>query len=273
MSQRILIPYDLKPESEVALDHAVHIANKTRSVICILHVVSSDLDKPAAEIALSRITSELANKCHQMPESIVAVGQLTAQVREIAANIKAALILMPTHGLRGWQKITGSLALLVVSETNTPFIVVQSKPFPAHGYKTIVIPVQFREQLHEAVPTFIQFAKLFDADVHFFTQEHNDIIPVGFHLPAIEEAFVNAGIRLHVAHHSETGSFAKSVVRYSSSVNADLICAMNFSYEHLYSMFPRTEEEDLIYNDANIPVMMYTPHAQEDGGMVIPFIM
>lgn len=273
MSQRILIPYDLKSDSEIVLDHAIHIANKTKATLCLLHVVSNESEKPSAEIALSHALSSLAEKCHTLPESMVAVGQLTVEIKSAAEGIGASLIIMPTHGLRGWQKLTGSLALLVVSETGIPFVVVQSKAYPSHGYKTIVVPVQFREQLHEAIPTFIQFAQLFDADVHLFTQEQEDIIDAGFHLPAIEESFVKAGIRLHIAHNPNTGSFAKNVIRYSSSVNADLICAMNFSYEHLYSMFPRVEEEDFIYNDANIPVLMYTPQQTANGGMAVPFLM
>jgi hypothetical protein len=160
----------------------------------------------------------------------------------------------------------------VATESHVPIIIVQSKPIPAHGFKTMVMPVQFREQLHEAVPVFTAMAKLFDADIHFFTQANDDIVPAGFRLQDIEDAFVKAGLRLHIAQSPNAGSFASNLIRYSTSVNADLICAMNFSYEHLYSMFPRTDEEDLIYNDANIPVLLYTPQHQNDAP-VVPFMM
>jgi hypothetical protein len=40
---------------------------------------------------------------------------------------------------------------------------------------------------------------------------------------------------------------------------------VNFAYEFLYTLFPRTEEENLIYNDAQIPVMLITPEKRDDG--------
>jgi hypothetical protein len=58
--------------------------------------------------------------------------------------------------------------------------------------------------------------------------------------------------------------FAKSVTHFAASIDADLICAVNFSYDYLYSLFPRVEEEDLIYNEAQIPVLMITPEQRED---------
>jgi hypothetical protein len=64
--------------------------------------------------------------------------------------------------------------------------------------------------------------------------------------------------------------FAKSVVAYAATVDADLICAVNFSFEYLYTLFPRTEEEDLIYNEAQIPVLLITPEQQDDAVYYIP---
>ena len=70
------------------------------------------------------------------------------------------------------------------------------------------------------------------------------------------------GITLHEVHHSK--HFTKELVRYAAAIEADLICAINFSYEYLYTLFPRTDEEDLIYNDPQIPVLLITPHNQDE---------
>jgi hypothetical protein len=45
---------------------------------------------------------------------------------------------------------------------------------------------------------------------------------------------------------------------------------VNFSFEYLYTLFPRTEEEDLIYNEAQIPVLLITPEQQDDSVYYIP---
>jgi hypothetical protein len=49
-----------------------------------------------------------------------------------------------------------------------------------------------------------------------------------------------------------------------------MICGLNFSFEYLYTLFPRAEEEDLIYNEAQIPVLLLTPEVQEDMAYTIP---
>jgi hypothetical protein len=71
--------------------------------------------------------------------------------------------------------------------------------------------------------------------------------------------------------HAERGaSFAKAVVHYAAGVDADLICAVNYSYEYLYTLFPRAEEEDLIYNEPQIPVLLLTPEVEDSSTYTIP---
>jgi hypothetical protein len=178
---------------------------------------------------------------------------------------------MPTHGMRGMQRITGSLALKVVSESTTPFIVVQQRPIRSEGYKKIVIPVTFRQQLLEEASFFAEMAKLFNSEVYFIAQQvasfnHSDDELI----TKVEEVFSSANIPFSMHIEKDQRPFAKSVVAYAATVDADLICAVNFSFEYLYTLFPRTEEEDLIYNEAQIPVLLITPEQQDDSVYFIP---
>jgi hypothetical protein len=86
----------------------------------------------------------------------------------------------------------------------------------------------------------------------------------------VEDTFRAANIPFSMHLETEHKPFAKSVVAYAASVDADLICAVNFSFEYLYTLFPRTEEEDLIYNEAQIPVLLITPEQQDDSVYYIP---
>ena len=83
-------------------------------------------------------------------------------------------------------------------------------------------------------------------------------------LSGIKKHFSDHQISVEIHEVAHTNHFTKELVRYAASIEADLICAINFSYEYLYTLFPRTEEEDLIYNDPQIPVLLITPHNQDE---------
>ena len=48
---------------------------------------------------------------------------------------------MGTHGASRWQKITGSNALKVITNSPVPFIIVQEKLIQDSGYDHIVVPL------------------------------------------------------------------------------------------------------------------------------------
>jgi hypothetical protein len=110
---------------------------------------------------------------------------------------------------------------------------------------------------------------LFSGEVYFIAQQiasGNDEELI----TKLEGIFSAANIPFSLHIDDDNKPFAKSVVAYAATVDADLICAVNFSFEYLYTLFPRTEEEDLIYNEAQIPVLLITPDQQDDSVYFIP---
>lgn len=266
---RILIPFDLKEESFNAIMHAEFIARIANSELVLLHLVKHESDIPYAQNELNKWAERVKQSFEGTVKTIVEEGELSTTIDEIAKLQHCGLVVMPTHGMRGLQRITGSLALKVVSESTTPFIVVQQRQVRAEGYKKIVIPVTFRQQLVEEASFFASMAKLFSSEVYFIAQEvasgHDQEL-----ISKVENIFTEANIAFSLHIESEHRPFAKSVVAYAAAVDADLICAVNFSFEYLYTLFPRTEEEDLIYNEAQIPVLLITPEQQDDAVYYIP---
>jgi nucleotide-binding universal stress UspA family protein len=266
---RILIPFDLREDSYNALLHAEFIARLANSEIVLLHLVKNESDIPHAQNELNKWADRLRETFEGTVKTIVEEGELSSTVDEIAKLQHCGLVVMPTHGMRGMQRITGSLALKVVSESTTPFIVVQQRHIRSEGYKKIVIPVTFRQQLLEEATFFAEMAKLFNGEVYFIAQQvasDNDEELIA----KVEGVFSNANIPFSMHIEKDQRPFAKSVVNYAASVDADLICAVNFSFEYLYTLFPRTEEEDLIYNEAQIPVLLITPEQLDDSVYFIP---
>jgi hypothetical protein len=52
---------------------------------------------------------------------------------------------MGTHGAHGWQHITGSHALKVVTNSTTPFVIVQEARINKSGYDDIVVPLDLHK--------------------------------------------------------------------------------------------------------------------------------
>jgi hypothetical protein len=133
--------------------------------------VKHESDIPPAQNELNKWAERIRATFEGSVKTIVEAGDLSTTVDEIAKLQHCGLVLMPTHGMRGMQRITGSLALKVVSESTTPFIVVQQRPIRSEGYKKIVIPVTFRQQLLEEASFFAEMAKLFNSEVYFIAQQ------------------------------------------------------------------------------------------------------
>ena len=262
--KKILVPCDLKEESFVALHHASHIAALSGAEIALLHLEFSDRALEASKSALDVWADRLRATFNGTVSTHVRKGGIVGEIPTFAKEQECGLVIMPTHGMRGMQKLTGSLALRVVSESHIPFIIVQERDIRPQGYKKLVIPVDYRHQLLDEAKAFVQVAKLFGAEVHLVLKRVNAEVMDESMLAGLKKLFEehHIGITLHEVHHAS--HFTKELVRYAASIEADLICAINFSYEYLYTLFPRTEEEDLIYNDPQIPVLLITPQNQDE---------
>ena len=55
------------------------------------------------------------------------------------------------------------------------------------------------------------------------------------------------------------GNFAKQVCKYAATVDADLICIMNLYENSLMGMLGGSYEQQIITNDAQIPVLVVNP--------------
>jgi nucleotide-binding universal stress UspA family protein len=267
---RVLVPCDFKEESKIALNHALQLASRTNAHVILLHITSDIKEAMSDGNRMDEWISYAKTKYQGEISSIVEHRELIEGIGEIASRESCELIVMATHGMRGWQHVTGSLALRVISESKVPCIVVQQREMRERGYQKIVIPIQWRTQILEEIPVIIQLAKRFSSDV-FLLGLKDDVSSAYLDLmEKVHEQFESEGIKVATVIEEGGGNVAHKVTRYAASVEADLICSINFSYEYLYTLFPRAEEEDLIYNDAQIPVMLLTPEIQVNQAYEVP---
>lgn len=266
---KILVPSDLQEVSYIALEHAAAVATKHNAEIVLLHIAKDASRADEAQVVLNKWIDQIRSTFSGNIAVLIESGNFIDEIAPIAEREKCQLVVMPTHGIQGMQHVTGSRALKVVTEGQVPFIVVQRRGIRSQGYKKMVIPITYRNQVLSEVNLFVDLAKFFESDVHLVAKHEEDKYDENV-LAQVVEKFETAGIPFQLIHDADGGNFAKHVVEHAASVDADLICAVNFAYENLYTLFPRTEEEDLIYNEAQIPVLLVTPEITNDSIYYIP---
>ncbi len=265
----ILVPTDFSEVCENAVAHSIGIAKHIKHKIVLLHIVNEDTKQYLEDnkLAISNIEQKLKEqveniyKEHNVEASyLIKEGKLFKQVQKAVSEVGAKMIVLGTHGKVGFQRITGSYALKVISRTNVPTIVVQKKGLH-RPYKKIVFPVTTDTQDRQKVNWAIFIAKTFDATIHIFPRRESEkyqkkkIMSV---VKQIKVIFDKHGIK-YVDKVSEegAGNFAKQVIDYAVINEADLIMTM-VSSERFFHFFD-SQDEQIIFNTSQIPVICINP--------------
>ena len=148
--KRILVPVDGSPTSNGGLDEAMRLARAGSSKIRLLHIVDDtvafntgdgagvnyvlDALRKSAEEALSS-AAERVRRARIEPETELvenATGRVADAIVERAKRWRADLIVMGTHGRRGFDRLLiGSNAELVVRHSAVPVLLVPAGRTPA----------------------------------------------------------------------------------------------------------------------------------------------
>ena len=143
LERPIIVPWDFSQVAENAFQHAVNISKVVNREILLLHIVHEERDKDAKAIELKASTDKLAKEYGKKPSFEVVTGSIFHAIGETAKELKAEMIIMGTHGMKGAQKLFGSKALKVVVSSRIPFLVVQDKP-AKNTIDTILLPIDFK---------------------------------------------------------------------------------------------------------------------------------
>ncbi|NJK85049.1 MAG: universal stress protein [Bacteroidales bacterium] len=127
-SDLILVTWDFTDKSYMALEHAISIARRIKHDIAIIHIVKKETDIPVAERQIHDAVRKSFENLQIKPQIFVKEGTIFNTIAEMTEEIKARMVVMGTHGMKGMQKILGSWALKVIAGSKSPFIVVQDKP-------------------------------------------------------------------------------------------------------------------------------------------------
>lgn len=261
--KKILVPTDFTKVSETALGHALLMGKTINAEIHVIHIIDNKKNINEARMRLDALKTLIKQENGVDICTIVRIGSIFEDIDKVATEIDASLIIMGTHGLRGMQFLTGSRALKIVTESSVPFIVVQERPIRPHGYHKLVVPLDLHKETKQKLSLVADMANYFGSKVFLISPGETDEFlrnQLNRNMRFAEEYFSSKNIPFETEiTESKSDGFVKSLLKYSAGVEADLICIMNFYDNSIMSIFNQSYEQQVITNEAQIPVLCVNP--------------
>jgi len=268
---RILVPTDFSEACENAIKHAVLFSKSFDGSVYILHVLDGGDKSSKVRTAddetnsfFSDIESQAIDLINALSKSfpdvniipVVRKGDIFTVINAVAEEFDVDLIILGTHGKKGFQKIIGSYALKVIDSTKVSVIVVQADAV-MDGFSNIVFPVNINVEDRQKAESAILLARETGATIHLFPKTETiaaNKTKLQNVLRQLKAFFDKYSVSSIIVENEETsGSFENQIIQYSLMVNADLILILSDPSSH----FPLlgNKEENLMFNSSLIPVM------------------
>jgi len=263
MSTKLLVPTDFTEVAHTAIQHAVKLGEIINAEIILLNVVKDKEDVVNATKKL-KLEEQYAKSIIENTKikSIVRVGNIFDDIGDAASEVGANLIFMGTHGASGWQKVTGSYALKVITNSSVPFIVVQDEMMKDSGYDSIVVPLDLNKETKQKLEIVGSVAHYFDSEVHLITPRESDEFlrnKLKANLIWAKKYLTNKQVKCST-HVADKGSkFIDEIAKLSVEVDADLISIMNLQSNSLMGVLGNSYQQEIITNKQKVPVLCVNP--------------
>lgn len=260
-----LVPHDLSEVGNTALDYALFLGTHVHAEILLVHLVDNKAKIQGIEDKLNAIIATRTIPSGTIVKPCVELGDIFTDINKIANREHAQLILMGTHGAKGFQKLTGSHAMKVITSCEIPFIIVQ-KDTKHTDIRNIVVPIDLTKESLQIVSSAGDLAKMFNGTVHVIGEKHNDeglSQQTKNRVLLIRNKYDEKGVSCQVNLLKSGGSFAKKVLEYAREQKSDVI-AIAYHSESLLPQFD-TFAQGLITNEAKLPCMIIA--AKQSGNL------
>lgn len=269
----IIVPCDFTEEAANALHHASTIAKAGNDEVRLLHIINRESkSKLKKEGQIEEVVENKLREWAQKNEATYGVpttyhaeeGSIFSAIGEYTADVNAQIAVMGTHGVKGVQHIVGAFAIRVVTSSPVPVVIVQRKGSADGGYKKIVVPIDDNKYGKNKILHAMAMAKYFNGEIVLFAAISSDEYTqktINLSVHQAESFLTKNEIPFRIEkEESREGSFAKQLIRYSGEIEADLIViSTRQDTVALQNLIVGNNEEEVINNDAQIPVMCVNP--------------
>ena len=272
MSKKALIvPHDFTDVADAALKHALVTASIVNADVHVLHVVDKRSEISKSEKTLKDRISKIENNKNVIIVAHTRVGNIFDDIGDFATELHAELIFMGTHGAHGWQHISGSHALKVVTQSAVPFVVVQNDSVQENGYDDIVVPLDLHKETKQKLTVVANMAKYFNSKVHVIIPDEKDeylLNTVKANIIFANKFFAERNIEI-TTQLASSKDFDKEVVKHAKKINADLIAIMNLQKNSILGTLSGKHEQNMLTNTEEIPVLIVNPVTSSNAGLAM----
>jgi hypothetical protein len=149
-------------------------------------------------------------------------------------------------------------------------VVVQERNIKPHGYRNIVVPLDLHKETRQKVALVADMAKYFNSKVHVVTPRESDEFlhnQLENHIRFAKQYFGERGVELEASMaDGDSGDFVNGVLRYAQRIDADLLAIMNLAQGNIFGVLGVPYEQEVITNEAQLPVMLMNPRETSTGG-------
>lgn len=241
---RILVPVDFSPTSQMAFRYAVDIASRLNGSVILYHLFTpgkkstigeaeniKDYNEQKEKISLKRLQrlkKKVLSDNAEVPVSTL-VGRIpvTDNILGFAEHNQIDLIVMGTQGASGLKKIiVGSVASKVMEKSNIPVLLIPEK-FQWKLPENIVFTTSFNSADTRALPIVFEIAKLYralvtfvnlldPADQHYETEQKK----IELYAYSIQRIFNDSPIQFH---QMKTDSVIKTMKSLYDEIPYDML--------------------------------------------------
>jgi nucleotide-binding universal stress UspA family protein len=273
--KKIIIPVDFSKHSEYALETAAALAKQHNSELIVMHMLelsesmfsSSSSERNEETAFILMVANKEFKTFLDQPyldditvTPIIKHHKVLKEVSEVASDVKADLIVIGSRGHSTHDGIfTGSNAEKIVRYSDTPVLVVKSKP-QSINFSNIVLATDFSEESISAVKNALEVLNELGTQVSLLhinlpnlnflsTYEIDERVSKFLELANLEDQ------RKHIAYISDY-NVEDGISNYAQAVNADALAMITHGRTGLSNFFGGSISEDVV-NHTKLPVVTF----------------
>lgn len=252
--KKLLVPIDFQKTTVNALKYALQMAASYGFEVHLLHLIASEGDRALAQQKMDELIHSYSSEEQQRLYAHITVGKIESDIGKTAEAIEASFIIMGTHKTTRFEKLFGTRAIKVVSESKTPYITIQEEG-KLTSISKIAMTIDLEKESVQIVEAAIDLAKLFGSEIVLVGGAHTDPslkAKVAVNVKTTRRLLADSGIASSVQL-LDRSDFFDNFLDYCQSSGVNLIAATY--YPDTFTVFSSKFVQRLLENQTGIPVL------------------
>jgi nucleotide-binding universal stress UspA family protein len=262
--KKLMVLTDFTEASTVAVEHCYQLASLNQAEIISLHVIQNNSDVEWSKTKTEKQLKEASNHDEGIKfKAIASMSSLYKGINSLMKEHQVELSFMATHGKKGMQFVTGSDALKVIFNAETPVLVVQ-RDTPLNPYKRIVMPMfGSQAEMDFSIKTLLNIARSYKSHVTFLYpvfKTDDETRHLLSSIDPIKDLFESNGLVFEIANiERPADQFAKAIMQYvNEEKNIDLVVlSMGLEVGKTEASKHKSLVQTILTNEENLPVLLF----------------